>query len=292
MHSGISCREAKQKDLADYLAEIGYHPNFVKGDDHWYLSPLRAENTPSFKVNQRLNLWFDHGIGKGGNLIDFGTLYYQCSVRELLGKLGAISSFQQQIPRLFDQLKTQPPSNHSPIQIMAIKPIESPELFAYLTRRKIPIGVAQNHCRQVDFELYGRQISALGFANLSGGYELRNTNFKGCSPPKDFTCLDGGSDQVAVFEGFFSFLSFRALQVDDSSLTNFLVLNSLSFLEKARSQLENHRQISLFLDNDRAGRQSTTKALGWGTQYQDRSHLFVPYKDLNDFLQEIDNRKR
>jgi hypothetical protein len=292
MHSGISCREAKQKDLVEYLAEIGYHPNFVKGDDHWYVSPLRVENTPSFKVNKRLNLWFDHGIGKGGNLIDFGILYYQCSVRELLGNLGSISSFQQQIPRSFDQLKIQPASNHSPIQIMTIKPIESSELFAYLTRRKIPVELAHDYCRQVDFKLHEKQISALGFRNSSGGYELRNTNFKGCSSPKDFTFLDRCYDQVAVFEGFFSFLSFHALKFDECRLTNFLVLNSLSLLEKARSQLENHRQINLFLDNDRAGRQSTTRALGWGSQYQDRSYQFAPYKDLNDFVQEKCKRKR
>jgi hypothetical protein len=277
--------------LVEYLAEIGFHPNFVKGDDHWYLSPLRVENTPSLKVSKRLNLWYDHGMGKGGNLVDFGVLFFRCSVRELLAKLEPISSFQQQISQPSNQRKIDLANDSSPIKIMSVKPVESPQLISYLTRRKIPNDLVQEYCKQVDFTLYGRQISALGFRNRSRGYELRNTNFKWCSPPKDFTFLDKGFDQVAVFEGFFSFLSFQALEIQERSLTNFLVLNSLSFLEKARSKLENHRQINLFLDNDLAGRESTIMALRWGNRYQDRSHQFAPSKDLNDYLQQTDKLK-
>lgn len=34
------------------------------------MSPLRRENTPSFKVNAAKNLWYDHGAGRGGTIID------------------------------------------------------------------------------------------------------------------------------------------------------------------------------------------------------------------------------
>jgi DNA primase len=63
---------------------LGYNPVKVTNADHWYRSPLREENEPSFKVNRKLNLWFDHGLGKGGNLIDFGILYNNCTASELL----------------------------------------------------------------------------------------------------------------------------------------------------------------------------------------------------------------
>ena len=36
---------------------------------------------------RKLNLWFDHGLGKGGNLVDFGLQFFDCSVPELLQKL-------------------------------------------------------------------------------------------------------------------------------------------------------------------------------------------------------------
>ncbi len=67
----LSIEEAKQTDLVDYLSKSGHQPAKVRGNDYWYLSPLREEKTPSFKVNRKLNRWYDHGLGKGGNIIDW-----------------------------------------------------------------------------------------------------------------------------------------------------------------------------------------------------------------------------
>ncbi len=75
-----SCLEAKQMDIVQYLSSIGYEPAKIRNCDYWYLSPLRDEKTPSFKVNRKLNRWYDHGIGKGGNVIDFAILYNNCTV--------------------------------------------------------------------------------------------------------------------------------------------------------------------------------------------------------------------
>ena len=63
----LTCRGAKQIDLVDYLASLGHQPQKVNNQDYWYLSPLRDEKTPSFKINRKLNVWYDHATGKGGN---------------------------------------------------------------------------------------------------------------------------------------------------------------------------------------------------------------------------------
>ena len=86
----LSVAQAKEIDLVDLLAAIGHQPQKVRNQDYWYLSPFRDEKTASFKVNRKLNVWFDFGEGKGGNLIDFGILYFRCSVTELLDKLGQL----------------------------------------------------------------------------------------------------------------------------------------------------------------------------------------------------------
>jgi len=277
-----------------YLADLGFQPRQIRGDDHWYLSPLREEKTPSFKVNKKFNIWYDHGIGKGGNLIDFGILYHRCTVKDLLQKMTGISSFQQHPPLpIGDHPNSQFPASAirlepaSPIHIGSVNEIKNPSLIAYLNLRGIPIWVASGYCQQVDFELHKKQICALGFPNRSGGYELRNTNFKGCSPPKDLSFFDHGQDRVTVFEGFFSFLSFRTLQVDSPPLTNFLVLNSLAFLEKARPLMERYSDVDLYLDNDRAGKEATAKALDWGQKYGDRRNLYAQFEDCNDYLRDI-----
>src|SRR5919199_1336957 len=69
-----SCEEVRQMDIVSYLSSLGYQPSKIRNHDYWYHSPLRNEKTPSFKVNRKLNRWYDHGIGKGGNLIDFAIL--------------------------------------------------------------------------------------------------------------------------------------------------------------------------------------------------------------------------
>src|SRR3954463_15840099 len=83
----ISISEARQMDIVEYLEKLGYQPEKIRNNDYWYLSPLRDEKTASFKVNRKLNAWYDHGIGRGGNIIDFGLLYHGCTVSELLPRL-------------------------------------------------------------------------------------------------------------------------------------------------------------------------------------------------------------
>lgn len=72
----LSITEAKEMDMSQYLSSLGHEPSKIRNNDYWYRSPLRKENTPSFKINRKLNQWYDHGLGKGGNIIYFGILPY------------------------------------------------------------------------------------------------------------------------------------------------------------------------------------------------------------------------
>ena len=85
----LTCAQAREIDLVDYLKAAGHEPHKIRNYDYWYLSPLRIEKTASFKVNRKLNRWYDHGLGKGGNLVDFAILYHDCTIAEFLqGLLG------------------------------------------------------------------------------------------------------------------------------------------------------------------------------------------------------------
>ena len=83
----MTCAEARQIDLVDYLFTLGHHPEKIRNQNFWYLSPLREEQTASFKVSRRKGFWFDFGTGRGGDIIDFGVLYHKCDVTELLERL-------------------------------------------------------------------------------------------------------------------------------------------------------------------------------------------------------------
>ncbi|MBT2561696.1 toprim domain-containing protein [Pedobacter sp. ISL-68] len=296
----LTYTEAKQLDLVDYLSSLGYLPAKINRSDYWYLSPLREEKTPSFKVNQNLNVWYDHGLGKGGNLIDFGVQYFNCTPGELLQRLSGQTipvfsfhpPFQAGNPHTA-QLSPAGEKKENPerkIIVVDSRPLADKSLLEYLHKRSIPPEVASRFCREVDFLLYGKKQTVIGFANNAGGYELRSEDFKGSSSPKAVTLHAGKpSDDLAVFEGFFSFLSFQTINRNKGTpLTNCLVLNSLSFFEKSRAVMDEYRQVHLLLDRDAAGIKATLKALKWNTgktdKYIDRSGFYKDYKDLNDWL--------
>ena len=281
----VSCEEAKQIDMVFYLSSLGYEPIKIKAFDYWYLSPLRQEKTPSFKVNRRLNRWYDHGLGKGGNLIDFAILYSDCTVGEFLTNISSnLFLHQPALSHIEYPEKHKEPS----ITIVNVHSLISFTLFRYLYRRRIAVRVAEQLCKEVVYEINGRKYFAIGFQNNAGGYELRNSFFKGSSTPKDITTIEIGANEVAVFEGFFDFLSFRTIHQNEAPIkSNIVVLNSLSFFEKARPFMEQHDVINLYLDRDKSGQNCTRSALSLNDKYEDKSDLYKNHKDLNDWMMNI-----
>jgi CHC2 zinc finger/Toprim-like len=287
----LSCREARQIDMVGYLAQLGYHPQKVHGTDHWYLSPFRHEKTASFKVNQRLNIWYDHAEGRGGDLIDFGTKFHRCTIPELLNRLSQYRAettflFQTASPSGFPGAGEKEGSPRGKIVILKARPLTAQPLIDYLLKRNIPPDIAARSCQEVDFTLYDKQQTVIGFVNRSGGYELRSEHFKGSSSPKDISFFDNRTSEIAVFEGFFNYLSFQTINRGiQAPMTNSLVLNSLAFLEKSRSLMEQYNRIHLLLDRDTAGSTSTRMALQWNPdKYIDRSDFYQGHKDLNEWL--------
>ena len=287
------CKQANQIDLVDYLLSLGHHPQKMSGNDYWYLSPLRQERTASFKVNRKLNCWYDHGTGKGGNLVDFGILYHNVSVKKLLDRLKHHQAipFSFHPPFIHEQKQSLEPTGK--IQVISSGKITYLGLLQYLEQRKIPVAIANTFCREVCFELHNKKQLAIGFKNQHGGYELRSQHFKGSSAPKEPVLIrHDGSNSVIVFEGFFDFLSFQTLQkASPQNLpglagmqSDFLILNSLSFFEKSRITMESYTSIHLLLDRDKMGRQYAEQALKWSAKYQNKSQLYDSFKDLNEYL--------
>ena len=277
----LSCAEAKNMDMVDYLLSLGYQPTRISRHHYWYLSPLRIEKTASFKVNRTLNRWYDFGEGKGGNIIDFGVLYFKCSVSDFLKQL-PLTSLQHQ-PHILPPEREK--EEEGLITILKVEKLSSPILFHYLKHRRIDSEVAQLFCKEVTFELYKKKYYAIGFKNDANGFELRNQFFKGSSQPKDITTIEGKEQRLVVFEGFFDFLSYQTIYKNSACLTeDCLILNSLSFSNKAKPLLKNYNQVHLFLDRDTKGQNCTLELLSLGSHIQDDSHLYQHNKDLNDWL--------
>ena len=299
----FNCKGANQIDLVNYLETLGHEPSKIRNQDYWYLSPLRNENTASFKVNQKLNLWYDHGTGKGGNVVDFGIEYFRCTVSEFLQLLNG-NSISSNIPlslknenRQSSNLSIANEKEDNPfdkIVIVDVRTLENKSLLTYLDNRSISEEIARQHCKEVDFCLNNRRHTAIGFENISGGYELRNEYFKGSSSPKDITFIDAQAKSVVVFEGFFDYLSYKTMnQKSANPQTNSLILNSLSFFNKSLQLMDKHERVDLYLDRDTAGIKCTGEALQRdSTKYTDQSFLYEQKKDLNEWLNQEKQVKR
>lgn len=269
-------------EIVTFLTRHGFRPTSVKGGNYWYISMIRdPESRASFKVDTRKNLWFDHALGVGGNLIDLACRLFQNSdVKQIMRLItDGLSSFHPQ--------KTEMRLRHdvsSGLRIMSEGMLESDYLQRYLSSRGISGEVARRYCFQVNYENGGREYNAIGFRNTAGGIELRSMNFKSCIAPKDVSYIDNSGNKLLVFEGFMDFLSYWMLPVFQISDANFLILNSTSQLKRAHEFLAAPGSKYLFLDNDKAGFETVAYIKHNYPNVIDMAVMYTGCKDLNDFL--------
>ena len=286
----MNTNEAKQIRIEEYLHSLGYDPVRRQGGSLWYKSPFRDEREPSFKVNTERNLWYDFGMGRGGNIIALAQeLYASDSLPYLLERIAEQAPGVRPVSFSFGG---QPVSKPSFQQLEAV-PLSSPALLSYLRQRGINTELAKRECREVRYLTDGKPYFAIGFPNRSGGYEIRNKFFKGCIAPKDITHIrqEQPRETCCLFEGFMDYLSFLTLRLercpDHPGLDgqDYVVLNPTSNLSKAIRPLGGYGRIHCFLDNDKAGMEAVQKLREeYGLRVRDASHIYGGYNDLNDFL--------
>ncbi|MCK0190461.1 toprim domain-containing protein [Arenibacter sp. F20364] len=272
----ISCERARDYPIGKALANLGHFPTKESKKEAWFLSPFRSETQASFKVSKKLNRWYDHGAGKGGNVIDLICLINGTSVKETLAWLqkGQISfSFQQQ--PLFTM------QNGNDIQVRYAQPITHFALIGYLHARKISLSTAVKLCQEVHYIFRGRDYFAIGLQNSSGGWELRNKYYKNSSSPKDITHIKNENNRLIVTEGMFDILSLMDMGNNLMEKNDLLILNSLGFIEKSFDMFDAYKSVALYMDNDRAGKKAVDLMLKENPKCKDRSNLYKDFKDVN-----------
>ncbi len=269
-----------------YLAERGLYPTNDNSRYGLYLSPLREERTPSFKVDYLQNLWYDFGLGEGGSIIDLVMRLERCDFVQAVRLLG--NGERTHIPA---PVSSSVSPSVTTFRTLFDIPLRHPALVGYLSSRGIDPDIAFGYCREVHYAINGREYFAVGFRNDAGGWELRSECFKGGVSPKHITTIDNRSDTVIVFEGFMDFLSY--LSMKKQLQTDAAVLNSVVNLPKAIPFLDRHTTIHAFFDNDEAGQKATAnlKRLYPNSSVIDRSHLYREHKDLNEFWQTKQHRQ-
>ena len=275
----MDARQMREIPIADFLSAMGIHPTKQKGNALWYSAPYRMERTPSFKVDIAKNVWFDFGTGNGGDIFDLAGEFIG-SEDFLLRAAFIARNGAYPLPIIEHPQRNE---EKEPIfEDIWVRPLQDARLLGYLKERGINAHVAIPNCEEVRYRVHDKRYYAIGFRNDAGGLELRNRFFKGCIPPKDISLKCNSSDVCAVFEGFMDYLSAMQLGI---IFSDWLVLNSVSNVEKAVRALHGYERIDCFLDNDEAGRRTFQRLYDcFGEKVIDRSSLYAEHKDLNEFL--------
>ena len=281
----------KRYPIVEYLERKGIKPVRRTAAYALYCSPLREETHPSFKVDTEKNLWIDYGEGRGGSIIDLCMRMEGCTLSEAIRRLGQNASLDAAygLSKEKSDIDTSPVTPWQPSgarKLIEVSDTLPSHLEAYLAdKRCIDLNRARPFLKCICYEVRGRHYQAIGFANLSGGYELRDDKtFKGTIAPKDITPIfTDRAEPVCIFEGFMDFLSFLSMKEE---ITNHcLVMNSVSNVARTIRYLNDRHltHIRAFLDNDEAGRRAVQYFIKTGFHVEDMNIHYKDFKDLNDF---------
>ena len=279
----------KRYPIVEYLERKGIKPVRRTPSYALYRSPLREETHPSFKVDTEKSRWIDYGEGRGGSIIDLCMRMEGCTLSEAIRRLGQNAPDNSTYSSLNDFVS----NNSQPVmavngarRLIEISDTLPPHFQEYLTKvRCINLEKAMPFLKCISYEVRGRRYQAIGFANLSGGYELRDDKtFKGTIAPKDITPIfTDRAEPVCIFEGFMDFLSFLSMKEE---ITNHcLVVNSVSNVARTIRYLNDRHltHIRAFLDNDEAGRRAVQDFIKAGFHVEDMNIHYKDFKDLNEY---------
>ena len=281
----------KRYSIVEYLESKGIKPVRKTPTYAMYHSPLREETHPSFKVDREKNLWIDYAEGRGGSIIDLCMRLEGCTLSEAICRLGqnalehtaySYSSSKRETPICPKQKEMASETR----RLICLSDTLPPHLQEYLKKERcIDLEKVTPFLKCISYEVRGRRHEAIGFANSSGGYELRDNHlFKGTVAPKDITPIFEDMEQpVCLFEGFMDFLSFLSMKKEITSVC--LVMNSVSNVARSIHYLNkrNITSVRAFLDNDDTGRKAVQEFVNAGFKVEDMAVYYKDFKDLNEF---------
>lgn len=279
----MNIQQAKNVPIEQILLKMGINPQKTSGFDIWYLSPFTIEKTASFKVNQKINRWFCHSSGFGGNTVDFTVKYFNYTVSDaliFLSDFESYFSFQKQISNSPDIYK-----NENSIIITKIISVQHIALKQYLNSRNITNLEIRKQLKEIHYTVNDKSFFGLGFKNDSDGWEIRSKYSKICIGRKDIRLIKNGYTKLRIFEGFCDYLSF--IQINTKTITtnsDYLILNSAAMILKNKSILLDYETTELFLDNDATGDKYTQIILDEFKNAIDFRVTYSGYKDLNESI--------
>lgn len=302
--------QAKQLNLPEILARLGHQPTRETkgGRELWYKSPFRQEKEASFHTSFLGGKWIWNDFGdRGGTVIDFVLAYKNyhsvsqalAYLSDLEGKVGKSIAAPNQ-PSFSFQQQAREAVAEAPareLQFLSAKPVTSRVIRDYLVNdRGIHLDLIEPYLLEIRYKNLNNGNTYFGFGtkNIAGGYEVRvasdKMSFKSALIERSITVFEGKKPDLRmanVFEGVTDHLSLLTMMKTSHLVGDAIVLNSLTSYDKAVAYMKDreYTTVNLFLDNDKAGREYTKRFIDdFGEKAVDQSSMFLPFKDLNEYI--------
>ena len=276
------------------VAKYLYHKGFIPNVDYvgkTIKAPYRDDNNPSLLIYRTGKSFMDLATGEKGGVVELIKLIE--GAKTTSEALDIYNNVTREEPKPFtpkyisvEDAKRKGKTKYKDELYSVSDKITDKELLAYLRDRGIvfiPHWLKEVHLKR------GKFINKyVGLKNLSGGYNLRNRDYKKGFNKNDITVAQiGTSDRVAVFEGLFDALSW----VQDMGNRNdtIIFLNSTSnikkFIERAKQSITDI--FILNFDNGIGGDMATIKVkIELGEKFKIKDNR-VNYKDSDDYNDHI-----
>ena len=174
--------ELRKIPLADFLARLGHEPVRRSGNELWYLAPYRGERTPSFRVNVAKQLWYDFGLGKGGDIFTLACEFLQSD--DFMAQARFIAEAANMTVAGWEKPTYLPKPAEPVFEDVEVAPLLSSPLTEYLAERCIPYATASRHCCRLNYGVRGNGILPSGSRTWQGAMKPEAAFSKGASRQK------------------------------------------------------------------------------------------------------------
>lgn len=290
-------QQIKSIDLLGFIQNLTGQMGVKTSRCFLFLSPLRQEKSPSFAVYPETNSFYDFGIGKGGDIINFAMLYRECDFKEALEWLsrdGNYSSYKKFY------------SHHSQLK-QDINNEDKARKFYDVLKGKTKVSWVKSYFQKMGVRYYP-EIGAVTYFN-----KKENSTYIGfpCPNPENPISLEcrlhngKGSRRLTLFnksiwillrdtstflitESILDCLAGEII-INDNSLS-LLALNGVGNKGKAIDFIKEHKpeQIILALDADEPGKQTqkeiAEKVKDFTEVFYCSAHEKAGVKDLHKLL--------
>lgn len=151
--------EMRQIPIADFLRRLGHEPTRRSGNELWYSAPYRSERTPSFRVNVEKNVWYDFGLGIGGDIFNLAGEFIHS--RDFLAQVRFISE-SAGVPMVQPDASTFRKKTPEPsFEDVEVLPLRYQALKKYLVERGISPDTASFYCCQLNYYVHNLNSATL-----------------------------------------------------------------------------------------------------------------------------------